>query len=46
LRTKSDVEDIFLAVLNNQLKEVSTFPDPIFVEVVDPATAWDSTSKI
>jgi predicted nucleotidyltransferase component of viral defense system len=44
-RTKSDVEDITLAILKDQLTEVSTFLDPIFVDAVDHATAWDPTSK-
>jgi len=44
-RTKSDVEDITLAVLNDQLTEVSAFLDPIFVDTADPSAVWDPTSK-
>ncbi|MGV8911459.1 MAG: nucleotidyl transferase AbiEii/AbiGii toxin family protein [Rhodoglobus sp.] len=44
-RTKSDVEDITAAVLKDQLTEVSTFLDPIFVNSVDPAATWDPTSR-
>tara|TARA_R110002124_G_scaffold126756_3_gene286424 strand:- start:5287 stop:5406 length:120 start_codon:yes stop_codon:yes gene_type:complete len=34
-----------LAILKNQLTEVSTFLDPIFLNTVDPAAAWDPTSQ-
>ncbi|TQO19594.1 putative nucleotidyltransferase component of viral defense system [Rhodoglobus vestalii] len=44
-RTKSDVEDITLAVLKDQLTEVSTFLDPIFLNTVDSAAAWHPTSQ-
>lgn len=44
-RTKTDVEDITLAVLKDQLTEVSAFLDPIFVNAADPAAAWDPTSR-
>jgi len=44
-RTKSDIEDITLAILKNQLTEVSIFLDPIFLNTVDPAAAWDPTSQ-
>jgi hypothetical protein len=44
-RTKSDVEDITAAVLKDQLTEVSTFLDPIFLNTVDHAATWHPTSK-
>ncbi|TQO19586.1 hypothetical protein FB472_1153 [Rhodoglobus vestalii] len=34
-----------LAVLNDQLTDVSSFLDPVFVHAVDPERAWDPTSK-
>jgi hypothetical protein len=43
-RKKTDVEDITLAVLNDQLSEVCKFLDPIFVGVVTPTASWDPTS--
>jgi hypothetical protein len=42
---KSVVEDMALAVLKDQLTEVSTFLNPVFVDAVEPAAAWDLTSK-
>ncbi|EPR76533.1 hypothetical protein ADILRU_1153 [Leifsonia rubra CMS 76R] len=33
------MEDITLAILDDQLTEVSTFLDPVFVNAVDPAAA-------
>jgi len=44
-RTKSDIEDITLAILKNQLTDVSAFLDPIFLNTVDPAAVWDPTSQ-
>ncbi|EAR23987.1 hypothetical protein A20C1_10775 [marine actinobacterium PHSC20C1] len=44
-RKKTDVEDITLPVLEDQLTEVCGFLDPIFTDEVEPAAAWDPTSK-
>ena len=44
-RTKSDVEDITASALKDQLTEVSTFLDPIFLNTVDPSAVWRPTSQ-
>jgi len=43
-RKKTDVEDITLAVLSDQLIEVSQFLDPIFVGGLGTGTNWDPVS--
>jgi len=44
-RTKTDVEEITLAILTDQLTEVAAFLDPIFVDAVGHVAAWDLASK-
>jgi hypothetical protein len=44
-RMKTDVEDITLAVLSDQLVEVSQFLDPIFVGKLGTGTKWDPVSR-
>lgn len=44
-RKKTDVEDITLAVLGDQLVEVSQFLDPIFVGGLGTGTNWDPVSR-
>ena len=44
-RKKTDVEDIILPFLADQLTEVAAFLDPIFVDAVGQVAAWDSASK-
>jgi hypothetical protein len=43
-RKKTDVEDITLAVLSDQLVEVSQFLDPIFAGELRLGTQWDPVS--
>lgn len=44
-RKKTDVEDITLAALADQLVEVSQFLDPIFVGELGPGAKWDPVSR-
>ena len=44
-RKKTDVEDITLAVLGDQLVEVSQFLDPIFAGELGTGTNWDPVSR-
>jgi len=44
-RKKTDVEDITLPVLNDQLIEVCRFLDPIFVGELGTGSKWDPASR-
>ena len=44
-RKKTDVEDITLPVLNDQLTEVCLFLDPIFLGDLNAGATWDPVSR-
>lgn len=45
-REKTDVEDITLAILSDQLVEVGQFLDPVFVNNVELAAQWMPTERL
>lgn len=44
-RKKTDVEDITLAALNDQLADVCAFLDPVFVGIAAPSREWSPITR-